>query len=193
METGEGTGSGMNDLKIFENPEFGRIRALERDGEPWFVATDVCRYLEIKNSRDALSRLDDDEKGVVSTDTPGGRQTLNIVNEYGLYVLVLGSRKKEAKTFKRWITHEVIPSIRKTGSYTKPDSVELMTPAPPELSLSGLASTARVARRAMLDIGASRWDAGMEVLSILGYYGLPVPGFIPKKDPGMIKLEDFFK
>lgn len=183
----------MNDLKIFENPEFGRIRALERDGEPWFVAADVCRYLEIKNSRDALSRLDDDEKGVVSTDTPGGKQTLNIVNEYGLYVLVLGSRKKEAKAFKRWITHEVIPSIRKTGGYIKPDSVELMTPAPPELSLSGLASTARVARRAMLDIGASRWDAGMEVLSILGYYGLPVPDFVSKKSPGMIRLEDFFK
>ena len=69
---------GLDELKIFENPEFGKVRALEQDGEPWFVAADVCRYLEIKNSRDALSRLDDDEKGVVSTDTLGGKQTLNM-------------------------------------------------------------------------------------------------------------------
>lgn len=85
------------------------------EGEPWFVAADVCRALGIGNSRDATARLDDDEKGVVSTDTLGGKQELTIVNEPGLYALVLSSRKPEAKAFKRWITHEVIPSIRKTG------------------------------------------------------------------------------
>lgn len=108
----------MNDLKVFENQDFGRVRAIEQNGEPWFVAADVCRALEIKNSRDALTRLDNDEKGVVLTDTPGGAQEMSIVNEPGLYTLVLGSRKPEAKAFKRWITHEVIPTIRKTGSYT---------------------------------------------------------------------------
>lgn len=180
----------MNELKIFENPEFGKVRALERDGEPWFVAADVCRYLEIKNPTDALKRLDDDERARFNLGHP--MNETNFVNEYGLYSLVLGSRKKDAKAFKRWITHEVIPSIRKTGSYTKPESVQLVTPAPPELSLTGLANTARVARRAMLDIGASRWEAGMEVLNILGYYGLPVPGFVPKKGPAYIRLEDFF-
>lgn len=107
-----------NELKIFDSPKFGEIRVIERDGDPWFVAVDVCRALEIGNSRDALSRLDDDEKGVASIDTPGGAQQMNIINEPGLYTLVLGSRKPEAKAFKRWITHEVIPSIRKTGSYT---------------------------------------------------------------------------
>lgn len=86
-----------------------------RDGEPWFVAADVCRALEIKNGRDAVAKLDDDEKGVGLTDTPGGAQEMTIVNEPGLYTLVLGSRKPEAKAFKRWITHEVIPSIRKTN------------------------------------------------------------------------------
>ena len=107
----------MSELQVFENPEFGEVRVIETNGEPWFVAADVCRALEIKNNRDAITRLDDDEKGVVSTDTLGGTQEVSVVNEPGLYSLVLGSRKPEAKAFKRWITHEVIPSIRKTGGY----------------------------------------------------------------------------
>lgn len=107
----------MNEMQIFEREEFGQIRTITRDGEPWFVATDVCRALEVGNSRQAVSRLDDDEKGVISTDTLGGRQEVGIINEPGLYTLVLGSRKPEAKAFKRWITHEVLPSIRKTGAY----------------------------------------------------------------------------
>lgn len=87
-------------------------------GEPWFVAADVCRALEIKNSRDAVTRLDDDEKNTVAlTDGIQGNPNKTVVNEPGLYSLVLGSRKPEAKAFKRWITHEVIPAIRKTGGY----------------------------------------------------------------------------
>lgn len=107
----------MNDLVIFENPEFGQIRTMNKDGEPWFVAVDVCKALEISNNRMAINRLDDNEKGVSLTDTLGGKQDMTIINESGLYSLVLGSRKPEAKKFKRWITHEVIPSIRKTGGY----------------------------------------------------------------------------
>ena len=106
-----------SDMQIFKNETFGEIRTAVIDGEPWFVAVDVCRALEIVNSRDALTRIDEDEKGVVLTDTPGGKQEVTTVNEPGLYSLVLGSRKPEAKVFKRWITHEVIPSIRKTGGY----------------------------------------------------------------------------
>jgi anti-repressor protein len=93
-------------------------------GEPWFVAADVCAALDIVNSRGALSRLDDDEKGVGSTDTLGGAQQLATVNESGLYSLVLGSRKAEAKRFKRWVTHEVLPTIRRTGSYGRPADPE---------------------------------------------------------------------
>ena len=89
----------------------------DAQGEPWFVAADVCRCLAIANSRDALTRLDDDEKGVGSTDTPGGTQSVTTVNEFGLYSLILGSRKPEARAFKRWVTHEVLPAIRKTGRY----------------------------------------------------------------------------
>lgn len=87
-------------------------------GEPWFVAADVLRTLAL--DRKALERLDDDEKGVNSVHTPGGSQEMTVVNEPGLYSLVLGSRKPEAKRFKRWVTHEVIPAIRKTGAYVAP-------------------------------------------------------------------------
>ena len=106
-----------NELQVFNSSEFGNVRVVQVDGEPWFVAADVCRALEISNSRDAVARLDDDEKGVGSTDTLGGKQGMQIINEPGLYTLVLGSRKPEAKAFKRWVTHEVLPSIRKHGSY----------------------------------------------------------------------------
>lgn len=117
----------MNEVKIFENKKFGKIRTTVIDGEPWFVAADVCKALEISNSRDAVQRLDEDEKGVVSTDTLGGQQNLTAINEPGLYVLVLGSRKPEAKEFKRWITHDVIPTIRKTGGYVNNDELFIET------------------------------------------------------------------
>lgn len=108
----------MNSLAVFNNDQFGQVRSVLIDGEPWFAAADVCRALDINNNRQAIARLDEDEKGVISTDTPGGEQKMSFVNEPGLYTLVLGSRKPEAKLFKRWITHEVIPSIRKTGAYS---------------------------------------------------------------------------
>lgn len=97
------------------------VRAVLRDGEPWFVAADVCAVLEISNSRDALSRLADDEKGVGNADTPGGVQQVGIVNESGLYALIFTSRKPEAQRFRRWVTGEVLPSIRKTGGYRLDD------------------------------------------------------------------------
>lgn len=108
-----------NKMQVFSSQQFGNVRVVERDGEPWFVAADVCKALEIANNRDALTRIDDDEKGVALADTLGGKQEVTIVNEPGLYSLVLGSRKPEAKVFKRWVTHEVIPTIRKTGGYVQ--------------------------------------------------------------------------
>lgn len=111
-----------NALKVFENVEFGAVRTMLREGEPWFVSIDVCNALGLSNSRKAVSRLDNDEKMTVTSSDGhsgqrGGAQMLTIVNESGLYSLVLSSRKPEAKAFKRWITHEVIPSIRQTGMY----------------------------------------------------------------------------
>ena len=105
----------MNEIQLFENQEFGAVRAVEQNGEPWFVAADVCRALEHSNVTVALDRLDEDERAKFNLGRQGDTWC---VNEPGLYTLVLGSRKPEAKAFKRWITHEVIPSIRKTGGYT---------------------------------------------------------------------------
>lgn len=93
------------------------LNALEKDGQVWFVASDVCGALGIVNSRDALTGLDDDEKGVATTDTLGGRQQVATINESGLYSLIFRSRKAEAKRFKKWVTSQVIPSIRKHGGY----------------------------------------------------------------------------
>lgn len=106
-----------NKLMTFENAAFGKIRTLTIDGEPWFVAVDVCRALEIRNPTDAMHRLDADERTLVSIEGASNGLPVNAVNEPGLYTLVLSSRKPEAKAFKRWITHEVIPSIRKHGLY----------------------------------------------------------------------------
>lgn len=104
--------------QIFTSEEFGDIRVVIINNEPWFVAVDVCHALDIKNVSDAVKKLDDDEKGIALTDTPGGQQQLLIVNEPGLYSLVLLSRKESAKRFKRWLTHDVIPTLRKTGTYS---------------------------------------------------------------------------
>ena len=110
-----------NKLVTFENAAFGKIRTLTIDGEPWFVAADVCKALELGNPSMTVDRLDADEKGISSIDTLGGKQRMAIINEPGLYSVILRSRKPEAKAFKRWITHEVIPAIRKHGGYmTKP-------------------------------------------------------------------------
>ena len=107
----------MADLQIFNNDQFGEIRTTVKDGAPLFVAADVCRALEISNNRMATDRLDDDEKADVSLTDGSQTRHMTAVTESGLYSLVLGSRKPEAKAFKRWITHDVIPSIRKTGGY----------------------------------------------------------------------------
>lgn len=108
----------MNELQIFNNAMFGNVRIILQDNEPWFVAKDICECLAISKHRDAISRLDTDERGSLKVDTLGGKQEMATVNEYGLYNLVLSSRKPEAKEFKRWITHDVLPTLRKTGSYS---------------------------------------------------------------------------
>ena len=108
----------MNDLMIFNNPEFGEIRTLEEDGETWFVGKDVAEALGYKNTRQALAtNVDPDDRGVHSVDAPYGQQKMTVINESGLYSLILGSKLPTAKKFKRWVTSEVLPAIRKTGRY----------------------------------------------------------------------------
>lgn len=117
-----------NSLTIF-NYQSTEIRVTFENNQFWWVAADVCNVLEINSPSHALTRLDEDEKGIVSITTPGGEQKMCCVNESGLYSLILSSRKKQAKVFKKWITSEVLPSIRETGSYnSNPKPIELPSP-----------------------------------------------------------------
>ncbi len=114
----------MQELQIFNNPDFGEIRTLTIDDEPWFVGKDVATVLGYSNPRKAMiDHVDEEDKGVTKCDTLGGKQDLTIINESGLYSLILSSKLESAKRFKRWVTSEVLPAIRKTGKYeTKSDT-----------------------------------------------------------------------
>lgn len=131
----------MNELKLFENKEFGKIQVINKNGEPWFVGKEVCELFGDTNYRRSISRLEDDEKGVSQIYTPGGRQNVTIVSEAGLYSLLFNMQPHKAKgvsqndslieervnklkAFKRWITHDVIPAIRKHGGYLTNDKIE---------------------------------------------------------------------
>lgn len=125
----------MNELMIFSNPEFGNIRTMERDGAPWFVGKDVAAALGYKDAtKAARERVDTEDRGVAKMDTPSGQQEMTIINESGIYALVLGSKLPTARKFKRWVTSDVIPSIRKHGGYI--NGQENMTPR--ELMASAL-------------------------------------------------------
>ena len=106
----------MTDMQIFDYKS-NKIRTIEMNGEPWFVLKDVCEVLGISKYRDVAERLDDDERAPVRVDTPGGAQEMTAVNESGLYNVILRSDKPEAKPFRKWVTSEVLPSIRKNGGY----------------------------------------------------------------------------
>ena len=121
-----------NALQVF-NYKQQQVRTTMIDGEVWFVAKDVCDILEIVNPSDAVKDFDEDEKGIANIYTPGGMQAMTVISEPGLYALVLKSRKKEAKQFSRWVRHDVLPSINKTGSY----SVHESNPSLPAGALEG--------------------------------------------------------
>lgn len=137
----------MSKLEIFENSEFGEIRTVEVNNEPWFVGRDVAAVLGYSNPRDALSKhVDNDDKGVAKCDTLGGSQDLTIINESGLYSLILSSKLPNAKAFKRWVTSEVLPAIRKHGLYAIDDILEN-----PDIAIQALTKLKeeRAARKAL--------------------------------------------
>lgn len=143
----------MNELKIFENPAFGQVRIVERDGEPWFVGKDVAQALGYKNPQEAIrAHVDEEDRGVSEILTPGGKQNIPIINESGLYSLVLSSKLPTAKAFKRWITSEVIPSIHKHGAYITPDTLEQMI-ADPDTTIQ-LLTTLKEERQARVRLEA---------------------------------------
>ncbi|BBL61487.1 RhuM family protein [Methanobrevibacter arboriphilus] len=115
----------MNELMNFENEEFGKITVLIQNNEYWFVGKEIATKLGYKKTRNALKRhVDDEDKGVAKQGTLGGKQDMTIINESGLYSLILSSKLKTAKSFKKWLTKEVLPSIRKDGYYIKEDKKE---------------------------------------------------------------------
>lgn len=129
----------MENIQVFEYRN-NKVRTVDVDGEAWFVLKDVCAVLGISNNRMAADRLDDDEKGVSLIDTLGGKQEMVIVNESGLYHVILRSDKPEAAPFRRWVTNDVLPTIRKTGSYNAP-----------QLTRSQLLATALIAAHEELE------------------------------------------
>ena len=149
-------------MTVFKNlvhPEFGELRTVEIDGEPWFVGKDVAAALGYTNSRDAIAThvFADDKGGGRKYRHPGGRQKMTIINESGLYALVFGSRLKIAKEFKHWVTSEVLPSIRKNGAYIR--NQENMTPA--EIVARGLIAAQKIIEE--------RLDHSTQPLFILTY------------------------
>ena len=115
----------MEELKVFENAEFGSVRTTTVNGEIMFVGKDVAEILGYSNPRDALAkRVDDEDKGVTKCDTLGGKQDLTMINESGLYSLILSSKMPNAKKFKHWVTADVLPAIRKTGMYATEELLE---------------------------------------------------------------------
>lgn len=151
--------------QVFDNPEFGQLRVIQdEDGEPWFVAKDVCDALGLGNVGQALARLDEDEKSSITlNDGTPGNPNKAIVSEPGLYALVLASRKPEAREFKRWVTHDVLPSIRRNGGYmvARPDETpeQLLARA---LKLADATLRERDARIASLTPRAEFYDATMK-------------------------------
>ena len=121
-----------NQIQVFNNTEFGNIRTLEINGEPYFVGKDVATALGYSNSRKAIGdHVDDEDKGVTNCDTLGGNQQITVINESGLYSLIFASKLPSAKRFKRWVTSEVLPMLRKTGKYSITDD----EPEQPPVSL----------------------------------------------------------
>lgn len=171
----------MNELQKFMYSD-KEVRVVVKEGEPWFVAADVCKVLEVTNPTVALDRLDNDERAKFNL----GRQgETNIVNESGLYSLILGSRKKEAKAFKRWITHDVIPAIRKFGGYLTPEAAEKALQDPDFIiRLATALKEERAKRMALEEENLHLRPKALYCDSVLNSEGLIATGIIAK-DYGM--------
>lgn len=178
----------MNELKIFNYNDMP-IRTIEKDGEIWWVLKDVCGALNITDHVTTAKRLDPDEVGQTHViDNKGRNQKTYIINEPGLYSVILRSDKPEAKGFKRWVTHEVIPSIRKTGTYTVPEAVPKLLQLPEGVSLNGLAKLLTITRRMMLDMGKGPNEIGSVAKGLLDSCGVPIAPEFYNEIPGQTIL-----
>jgi prophage antirepressor-like protein len=159
------------ELSIFRH-DGADVRVVVIDGEPWFVAADVARVLGYRMASDFTRRLDEDEKGTHSARTPGGAQDVTIISESGLYVAVIGSQAANARAFKRWVTHDVIPSIRRTGQYIAPTA-----PALPQSYAEALRELAATVERnevleARVAEDAPKVEAYDQLMDADGYYSM---------------------
>jgi prophage antirepressor-like protein len=156
------------------------VRTVQVDSDPWFVAADVCRILDIGRTHDAVRGLDGDERGTDTIRTPGGDQQVSIVSEAGLYTLIMRSRKAEAKAFRRWVTHEVLRSIRRTGAYVAPTLTrrELAQLVLDESDRADMAEQ----RAAELEPAAGAYNA---LASAKGDFSLRDAGHILNRDPAV--------
>lgn len=171
----------MTELQIFNSDQFGRIRAVEMDGEPWFCLADVCKPLGIQ-TKHCKERLK--PGGVVLTDlvdSSGRTNRMLIINEGNLYRAIFQSKKPEAEQFTDWVTEEVLPALRKSGEYKVPGRA-------PEVSPSGLASLIRITRRTMLDAGNTPQDVLQMVKGIFSTWNVPIPEPLNNQLPGQTKL-----
>ena len=148
-----------NNIQVF-NYNSNEVRTVQQNGEPWFVLKDVCGILSIGNVADVYARLDTDEKGVGQIDTLGGRQNMSIINESGLYNVILRSDKPEAKPFRKWVTSEVIPSIRKHGAYMTQEKLQEVLCNPDALFQIVSALKEESDKRKALEIQNSALGAG---------------------------------
>lgn len=156
------------EIQIFANDQFGEVRTLTKDGEPWFVGKDVAEILGYSNPRDALAkRVDDEDKGVAKCDTLGGAQELTIINESGLYSLILSSKLSMARAFKRWVTSEVLPAIRKHGEYTAPKVSQKR--------LGEVNSAARIIRQTLKEAGMAPQFVAVAMKSLYAPVGVEIP------------------
>ena len=172
----------MNEIQVFEysnNP----IRTVMRDGEPWWVLKDVCEVLGISNHKMTVQRLDPDEVSLTDlTDSMGRQQATTIINESGLYSLILSSKMPKAKEFKRWVTHEVLPAIRKTGAYS-------VSPYKPKASSVGeVIKLVEVTRSMMEDQGCDPMEIAQAVKQICDQFNISLPDFFVK--PKEMTLQD---
>jgi prophage antirepressor-like protein len=171
----------MNDLQIFSNSEFGNIRTVTIDGEPWFVGKDIAEALGYEKPTDAVrKRVDDEDRGISKMETPSGIQNMTVINESGLYSLILSSKLPNAKKFKRWVTSEVLPAIRKRGHYEAPGY------APKATSVGEVVNLIKITRQTMKEQGASPTEIAQAVKEICEQFGVNLPQcFIKPKETTM--------
>ena len=163
-----------NKIQVFENPEFGEVRTLAIDGEPWAAAIDVAKALGYKEPQKAIrTHVDPEDKGVSKMDTPGGNQEVVIINESGLYSLILSSKLPKARAFKRWVTSEVLPTLRKTGSYSVKPEPPMFEPK--RTSVGEIASLLLQIRQVQKAQGTSSRKIAYTAKCLCDQFGIELP------------------